>query len=51
MKGMVINLKNTVKKSPYATFSMKPIKAPNIEKNATKAITTKGADLRVKGAR
>lgn len=44
-------MKNTVKKSPYQTFSAEPIKAPNPCKSCPKASVTKGKDLRVKGGK
>ncbi len=44
-------MKNTVKKSPYQTFSTEPIKAPNPSKNGPKASASKGGDMRVKGGK
>ena len=42
-------MKNTVKKSPYATFSAEPVKAPFPDTHSPKANSIKGSDLRVKG--
>lgn len=44
-------MKKTLKKSPYATFSAEPIKAPNPTKPGPKSDIKKGRDLRAKGAR
>lgn len=44
-------MKNTVKKSPYQTFSSEPIKAPNPPKPGPKASCIKGGDIRVKGGK
>ncbi len=44
-------MKETIKKSPYATFDLKPIKAENPPKSNPKTASIKGGDLRVKGAK
>lgn len=45
-------MKKSIKKSPYATFSLEPIKAVNPTKNHIKSRVYKkahGGDLRAKG--